>query len=70
MEDNEIEFDDVSHLVSRRTIEEYLDIICHNTNVLEANHKIVFSPDKFKSIFKKHGIPPLKNIGLTMSNST
>ncbi len=41
--ENDIEFDDVTYLVSRKVIEECLDIICHNTNVLEANNCIVNS---------------------------
>lgn len=35
--ENEIQFDDVRRGVSRKVLEECLDIICHNTNVLEAN---------------------------------
>ena len=72
--ENDIEFDDVTYLVSRKVIEDCLDIICHNTNVLEANNCIVNSLDssifrdtpiisKMASYvnvaFKKHGIPKL-----------
>ena len=35
--ENEISFDDVRRGVSRRVLEKCLDIICHNTNVIEAN---------------------------------
>ena len=41
--EDDIGYDDVSHLVSRRVIEDCLDKICHNTNVLEANNCIVNS---------------------------
>ena len=43
LSENDIGYDDVSHLVSRRVIEDCLDKICHNTNVLEANNYIVNS---------------------------
>ena len=43
LSENDIGYDDVSHLVSRRVIEDCLDKICHNTNVLEANNCIVNS---------------------------
>lgn len=43
LSENDIRYDDVSHLVSRRVIEDCLDKICHNTNVLEANNYIVNS---------------------------
>ena len=43
LSENDIRYDDVSHLVSRRVIEDCLDKICHNTNVLEANNCIVNS---------------------------
>ena len=49
-EADEMSFDDVSHMVSRRTLENCLDIICHNTNVLEANNYIVNSLDSLKFI--------------------
>ena len=70
LSENDIGYDDVSHLVSRRVIEDCLDKICHNTNVLEANNYIVNSledandgsiPDISKMVkvvneaFKKHG---------------
>ena len=72
--ENDIEFDDVTHLVSRKVIEDCLDIICHNTNVLEANNCIVNSLNNsifrdtpvigkmasyVNAAFKKHGIPTL-----------
>lgn len=43
LSEDDIQFDDVAHLVSRKTIEDCLDIMCHNTNVLEANNCIVNS---------------------------
>lgn len=49
-DEEEIAFDDVTHLVSRRVVESCLDIMCHNTNVLEANNIIVNSLDSLKSI--------------------
>lgn len=65
-------YDDVSHGVSRRTVEECLDIICHNTNVLEANNNIRLMPvgdfptnvecehpEDVARAFKRHGIPLL-----------
>ena len=70
LSENDIGYDDVVHLVSRKVIEDCLDKICHNTNVLEANNYIVNSledandgsrPDISKMIkvvneaFKKHG---------------
>ena len=70
LSENDIGYDDVVHLVSRRVIEDCLDKICHNTNVLEANNYIVNSledandgsiPDISKMVkvvneaFKKHG---------------
>ena len=63
--EDEIGFDDVSHLVSRRTVENCLDIMCHNTNVLEANNSLLIdayddSP-LYGDLFKKHGIPALPN---------
>ena len=53
LSEDEIQFDDVAHLVSRKTIEDCLDIMCHNTNVLEANNCIVNSLDNIKSV-KNH----------------
>lgn len=38
---NDYEYDDVAHFVSRKSLQECLDIMCHNTNVLEANNCIV-----------------------------
>ena len=58
--ENEIEFDDVVHGVSRRTIEDCLDIVCHNTNVLSANTELMADPDKFAEFFKKHGVPEVE----------
>lgn len=70
LSENDIGYDDVVHLVSRKVIEDCLDKICHNTNVLEANTCIVNSledandgsrPDISKMVkvvneaFKKHG---------------
>lgn len=43
LSENDIGYDDVAHLVSRKVIEDCLDKICHNTNVLEANNYIVNS---------------------------
>ena len=43
LSEDDIGYDDVTHLVSRRVIEDCLDKICHNTNVLEANNCIVNS---------------------------
>lgn len=53
LSEDDIQFDDVAHLVSRKTIEDCLDIMCHNTNVLEANNCIVNSLDNVKSV-KNH----------------
>ena len=50
---SELDYADVRRGVSRKVIEECLDIICHNTNVLEANNLIVNSLDGIKSI-KNH----------------
>ena len=62
-EDNEISYDDVSHMVSRRTIERCLNIICHNTNVLEANNFMLLDTYQGSKVygkyFKKHDIPAL-----------
>ena len=58
-EADEIEFDDVSHSISRKTVENCLDIICHNANVLEANNDIVNLTEKEAYFFKKHGIPAI-----------
>ena len=70
LSENDIGYDDVVHLVSKKVIEDCLDKICHNTNVLEANNYIVNSledandgsrPDISKIVkvvneaFKKHG---------------
>ena len=61
--EDEISFDDISHAVSRRTIESCLDIICHNTNVLEANNALMLDAYDGSPIygecFAKHGIPTL-----------
>lgn len=74
LSEDDIGYDDVVHLVSRKVIEECLDKICHNTNVLEANNCIVNSLDSsvfrdtpiigkmasyVNAAFKKHGIPKL-----------
>lgn len=63
-EDDELAYDDVVHNVSRRTVEDCLDIICHNTNVLEANNKMLIDAFQgsryFGKLFKKHGIPKTK----------
>lgn len=37
----ELDYDDVRRGVSRKTIESCLDLVCHNTNVLEANNFIM-----------------------------
>ena len=70
LSEDDISYDDVTHLVSRRVIEDCLDKICHNTNVLEANNCIVNSLESINGIarpeisrmmktvneaFKKHG---------------
>ena len=70
LSEDDIGYDDVTHLVSRRVIEDCLDKICHNTNVLEANNCIVNSLESINGIarpeisrmmktvneaFKKHG---------------
>ena len=66
----ELDYEDVRRGVSRKKIEECLDIICHNTNVLEANNFIVYNThnyddnDKSKAcirIFEKHHIPKVKH---------
>lgn len=63
----EIEYDDVSHMVSRRVVERCLDLICHNTNVLDVNRVIVLryditkKPAGYEHLFKKHGIPAIPN---------
>lgn len=65
--ENEIDFDTTAHFVSRRTVERCLDIICHNTNVLEVNGVIVLRYDitkhkaGYEHLFKKHGIPAVPN---------
>lgn len=58
-EANEIGYDDVTHLVSRKVVEDCLDIVCHNTNVLEANNEIVNNARQYEASFKRHGIPAL-----------
>ena len=58
-EADEIGYDDVTHLVSRKVVEDCLDIICHNTNVLEANNEIVNNAHQYEASFKRHGIPAL-----------
>ena len=69
--ESEIGFDSTAHLVSRRTVERCLDLICHNTNVLEVNGIIVLRYDATKQktgyehLFKKHGIPALPSYSLT-----
>lgn len=68
-ESDEIEFDDVSHMISRRTIENCLDIVCHNTNLLEINRKIVFGSDAYSRVFKKYGIPAVPCKGYDMTNN-
>ena len=66
LSENDIGYDDVAHLVSRKVIEDCLDKICHNTNVLEANNYIVNSLNGLRldisrivkvvnKAFKKHG---------------
>jgi len=53
--------------VSRRVVERCLDIICHNTNVLEVNGIIVLrydvthKPEGYEHLFKKHGVPAIPN---------
>lgn len=63
LSEQDIGFDDVVHLVSRKTLEDCLDIMCHNTNVIEANNKMLLdayrgSP-KYGSLFEKHGLPKI-----------
>ena len=63
-EDDQLSYDDVVHNVSRRTIEDCLDIMCHNTNVLEANNMMLIdafqNSKKYGILFEKHGIPKTK----------
>lgn len=40
---SELDYEDVRRSVSKNTIEDCLDIICHNTNVLVANNCIIRS---------------------------
>lgn len=55
---SELDYSDVRRGVSKKTIEECLDIICHNANVLEANNLIINGPEGIDA-FKKAGIPKL-----------
>ena len=61
--EEELNYDNLSHMVSRKTIEDCLNIICHNTNVLEANNAIrqdiYEGSPKYGNAFKKYGIPKL-----------
>ena len=52
-DENEIEYGDVVHLVSRHVIEDCLDIMCHNTNVLEANNGILLDAYNGSPIYGK-----------------
>ena len=50
---SELDYSDVRRGVSRKVIEECLDIVCHNTNVLEVNNYIVLDETRgFKGTFK------------------
>lgn len=61
LSEQDIEFDDVAHTVSRKTIEDCLDIMCHNTNVIEANNALLIDAyeksQRFGKLFQKHGLP-------------
>ena len=61
LSEQDIEFDDVAHTVSRKTIEDCLDIVCHNTNVIEANNALLVDAyeksQRFGKLFQKHGLP-------------
>jgi len=39
--EDEITYDDVVYNVSRKVVEDCLDIMCHNTNVMEANNMML-----------------------------
>lgn len=59
---SELDYENVRRGVSRRTIEDCLDIICHNTNVLSANNIIMVDGThtgfkRTRKLFQKHGIP-------------
>lgn len=64
-DDDYLSQDNISRLVSRKTIEQCLDIICHNTNVLIANNHIINELYKdfhiVKQLFNKYGIPSNKS---------
>ena len=38
---SELDYEDVRRGVSRKTIEDCLNIVCHNNNILEANNTIL-----------------------------
>ena len=64
LSEDDIQFDDVTHLVSRHKIEECLDIICHNTNVLKVNNDFLYAFHlyKYENIFEKNGILPMTRV--------
>lgn len=63
-EDDFIAYDDIAHMVPRRVVEGCLDIICHNTNVLEANNMLLLDSyqgsAKYGKLLEKHGIQKAK----------
>ena len=63
--EDEITYDDVVHNVSRKVVEDCLDIMCHNTNVMEANNTMRLDAyqnfKKYGKLFEKHGIPKTKH---------
>lgn len=63
--EEELNYSNLSHMVSRKKIEECLDIVCHNTNVLEANNMLKLDvykgAPKYGHIFAKYKIPALEH---------
>lgn len=65
-----MKYDDVAYGVARSKIEDCLDIMCHNTNVLEANNELIKAilllssmakhSNPYYKLFRKHGIPMTK----------
>lgn len=62
--ENDIAYNDVVHNVSRKVVENCLDIMCHNTNVMEANNMMLLdaytNSIKYGKLFEKYGIPKTK----------
>ena len=56
---SELDYENVRRGVSKKTIEQCLDLICHNTNVLEANNLLVNDDAFANKTFKKAGLPAL-----------